>query len=159
MWYENGRTISWRGFWSIPENIFDGETLLPAGLYIKLDITGRDPSGWSHEGWLHNGIFYPTSQDFRHAYENGKVEFTTRNIGANETWIGTDRDGPELKYDERPPPQQIAPGGQRFAVDEEAQYAEWMDFSFYWGFVSLLRRFTMPLILTPCVVVSLAMPA
>ncbi|GAA5845868.1 hypothetical protein JCM3766R1_004638 [Sporobolomyces carnicolor] len=134
LWYENGRTISWRGFWSIPENIFDGETLLPAGLYIKLDITGRDPSGWSHEGWLHNGIFYPTSQDFRHAYENGKVEFTTRNIGANETWIGTDRDGPELKYDERPPPQQIAPGGQRFAVDEEAQYAEWMDFSFYWGF-------------------------
>jgi hypothetical protein len=104
------------------------------GLYLKLDITGRNSSNWSHEGWLHNGVYYPTSKDFRHAFENGKVEMTTRNIGANETWIGTDRDGPELKYDERPPPQQIAPGGQRFAVDEDAQYVEWMDFSFYWGF-------------------------
>ncbi|GAA5982519.1 hypothetical protein JCM5350_006100 [Sporobolomyces pararoseus] len=134
LWYEDGRTISWRGFWSIPENIFDGETLLPQGLYLKLDITGRNPSEWKHEGWLHNGIFYPTSQDFLHAFKAGKVEVTTRNTGANESWIGTDRDGPELKYDERPPPQQIAPGGQRFAIDEDSQYVEWMDFSFFWGF-------------------------
>ncbi|GAA5960930.1 hypothetical protein JCM3765_007545 [Sporobolomyces pararoseus] len=134
LWYEDGRTISWRGLWSIPESIFDGETLLPQGLYLKLDITGRNPAEWKHEGWLHNGIFYPTSQDFLHAFKAGKVEVTTRNIGANESWIGTDRDGPELKYDERPPPQQIAPGGQRFAIDEDSQYVEWMDFSFFWGF-------------------------
>ncbi|GAA5930824.1 uncharacterized protein JCM15063_002470 [Sporobolomyces koalae] len=134
LWYENNRTISWMGYWAIPENIFDGETLLPQGLYLKLDITGRNSSDWTHEGWLHNGIFYPTTADFRHAFENGKVEVTTRNIGANETWIGTDRDGVELPYDSRPPPMPIAPGGQRFAVDEDAQYVEWMDFSFYWGF-------------------------
>lgn len=29
---------------------------------------------------------------------------------------------------------QIAPGGQRFAIDEENSYVEWMDFSFYWSF-------------------------
>ncbi|GAA5903080.1 uncharacterized protein JCM6883_002688 [Sporobolomyces salmoneus] len=130
----DNRTISWRGYWAIPTNIFDAETLLPQGLYIKLDITGRDPSGWSCGGWLHNGVYYPTSADFRHAFENGEIEITTRNDGANSTWTGTDRDGPELKYDERPPPQAIAPGGQRFAVDEDAQFVEWFDFSFYWGF-------------------------
>lgn len=29
---------------------------------------------------------------------------------------------------------QIAPGGQRFAVDVENQYATWMDFSFFYSF-------------------------
>ena len=40
----------------------------------------------------------------------------------------------ELPYDNRPPPVQIAPGGQRFAVDVENQYATWMDFSFFYSF-------------------------
>lgn len=114
---------------------------------MKFDFTGRDPSGWAFLGcvvrspslrktpahsassgrWLHDGIFYPTTADFRHAWSNGKVAKTTRNAGMNETWIGTDRDGAELPYDNRPPPIQIAPGGQRFAIDEDAQYVEWME--------------------------------
>ncbi|BGP31066.1 hypothetical protein JCM10296v2_002830 [Rhodotorula toruloides] len=134
LWHEDGRVISWVGFWGVPESVFDGETLLPQGLYMKFDFTGRDPNGWAFLGWLHNGIFYPTTADFRHAWSNGKVAKTTRNAGMNETWIGTDRDGAELPYDNRPPPIQIAPGGQRFAIDEDAQYVEWMDFSFYWSF-------------------------
>lgn len=104
------------------------------GLYLKLDITGRNYSDWTHEGWLHNGIYYPTSADFRHAYEQGLLELPTRNLAANGTWTGTDRDGPELPFDDRPPPQQIAPGGQRFAVDEDSQFIEWMDYSFYYSF-------------------------
>ncbi|GAA6007466.1 hypothetical protein JCM11491_004172 [Sporobolomyces phaffii] len=134
LWRENDRVISWRGFFQIPTTIYDGNTLLPQGLYLKLDITGRDPSEWRHDGWLHNNIYYPSSEAFRNAFENGKIEMTTRNDGASQSWIGTDRDDPELPYDERPPPQQIAPGGQRFAVDDDAQYVEWMDFSFYYGF-------------------------
>ncbi|GAA6059733.1 hypothetical protein JCM10212_000261 [Sporobolomyces blumeae] len=134
LWEEAGRVIQWLGYWGIPTNIFDGETLLPQGLYLKIDTTGRNPDEWKHLGWLHDGVFYPTSADFRHAYSNGKVQLTTRNLGTNESWIGTDREGPALPYDERPPPMQIAPGGQRFAVDEEGQYVEWMDFSFFWTF-------------------------
>ena len=79
-------------------------------------------------------MYYPTSTDLRHAYEQGLLELPTRNNAANGTWTGTDRDGPELPYDDRPPPQSIAPGGQRFAVDEDSQFVEWMDYSFYYSF-------------------------
>lgn len=72
LWHEDGRVISapaflhaftsfradpaclhgtdWVGFWGIPETVFDGETLLPQGLYMKFDVTGRDPSQWSFLG-------------------------------------------------------------------------------------------------------------
>ncbi|POY73080.1 hypothetical protein BMF94_3918 [Rhodotorula taiwanensis] len=155
LWHEEGRVISklaqehpraeladhivpgWVGFWGIPETVFDGETLLPQGLYMKFDITGRDPSEWQFLGsdrWLHDYVFYPTTADFRQAWESGKIAKTVRNAGMNETWIGTDRTGAELPYDNRPPPMMIAPGGQRFAVDEERQYVSWMDYTFYYTF-------------------------
>ncbi|GAA5855142.1 hypothetical protein JCM9279_001967 [Rhodotorula babjevae] len=134
LWHEDGRVVSWVGFWGRPTSVFDGQTLLPQGLYMKFDITGRDPSKWKPLGWLHAGKYYKTTADFRDAYERGLVEKTTPNAGMNETWIGTDRRGPELPLDTLPPPMQIAPGGQRFAVDEEENYVTWMDFSFYWSF-------------------------
>lgn len=46
-------------------------------------------------------------------------------------WVTTDKTGPDLPYDTLPPPVQVQPAGQRFAVDEEQQYVEWGDFSFY----------------------------
>ncbi|GJN93972.1 hypothetical protein Rhopal_007035-T1 [Rhodotorula paludigena] len=134
LWHEDGKVISWVGFWGIPDSVFDGQTLLPQGIYMKFDITGRDPSKWEFLGWLHNYVYYPTTAAFRDAWDKGLVEMTTRNAGMNSTWIGTDRKGPELPHDDQPPPMQIAPGGQRFSVDEEEQYVEWMDFSYYWSF-------------------------
>mgnify|MGYP003875250721 CR=1 FL=1 len=44
--------------------------------------------------WLHNAVYYPTTDDFRTAYSKGLLEKTTRNDGMNSTWIGTDRRGP-----------------------------------------------------------------
>ncbi|GAA5820220.1 hypothetical protein JCM3770_006065 [Rhodotorula araucariae] len=134
LWRENGRVINWVQAWGRPELVFDGGTLLPQGLYLKFDITGRDPAEWKFLGWLHNYVFYPTTADFRKAWEAGLVEKTVRNAGQDQPWIGSDRKGAELPYDNLPPPMQIAPGGQRFAVDEEESYVEWMDFSFYWSF-------------------------
>ncbi|GAA6039389.1 hypothetical protein JCM8097_002830 [Rhodosporidiobolus ruineniae] len=134
LWHQEGRVLYWAGAWGNPDNIFDGQTLLPQGVYVGADITGRDPANWSFLGWIHNGIYYPTTADFRHAYEAGKVEVTTRNGPTNATWFGTDREGAELPYDERPPPMQIAPGGQRFAIDHDAQYVEWMDYTFMYSF-------------------------
>ncbi|BGP51602.1 hypothetical protein JCM10450v2_007552 [Rhodotorula kratochvilovae] len=134
LWHEEGKVISWVGAWGRPTSVFDGQTLLPQGMYMKFDITGRDPAEWKFLGWLHNAVYYPTTADFRTAYDKGLVEKTTRNGGMNSTWIGTDRRGAELPYDNLPPPMQIAPGGQRFSVDEEESYVEWMDFSFYWSF-------------------------
>ncbi len=118
-----GETISWDA---------DSTCRLPLGLYFKSDVTGRDPSKWKLEGWLYNGIFYETTDDFRKAYESpGFVKY-----GANEEgdWARSDQQGPILPMDASYPPTSVAPSGSRFSVDPEAKYVEWMDFSFYIGF-------------------------
>jgi primary-amine oxidase len=56
----------------------------------------------------------------------------TPNMGGD--WVTTDKAGPDLPFDNLPPPVQIQPAGQRFAVDEEQKYVEWGDFSFYLTF-------------------------
>ncbi|KAJ5678299.1 uncharacterized protein N7477_003932 [Penicillium maclennaniae] len=33
-------------FWNVPTSDFDDSTLLPLGLYVHSDVTGRDPSKW-----------------------------------------------------------------------------------------------------------------
>ena len=119
-------------FWNYPSDKFDAETLLPLGLYIKCDVTGRDPSKWKLEGWLYNDIFYPTTKAFRTAYWSpGFVK-----LGANVEgdWARTDRTGPALPLDEASPPIAVAPAGARDSVDQERKYVEWMGFSFYIAF-------------------------
>lgn len=99
------------------------------GLFFKWDGTGRDPSGWGVIGWLYNDVYYPSTEEFRAAWEAGKIEKATPNMGGD--WVTTDKTGPDLPFDTLPPPVQIQPAGQRFAVDEEQKYIEWGDFSFY----------------------------
>ncbi|GAA5905162.1 hypothetical protein JCM6882_000397 [Rhodosporidiobolus microsporus] len=133
LWHEDGRVISWVGYWGVPDTIFDGGTLLPQGLYMRFDITGRNPDGWGLTGWLYNNVFYGSTAEFRAAWEAGEIEKATRNDGESESWYGTDKAGEDLPHDDRAPPMQIAPGGQRFAIDEKEQYVTWGDFSFYWS--------------------------
>ena len=132
LWVEDGRVISWDQFWGVPTAVFDDSTLLPTGLYFKSDITGRDPSKWTIEGILYNDIFYESVAAFRTAYFTPGFE----KLGANEdgAWARTDSEGGAPKADKLYPPVQIAPDGGRYGVDEEQQYVEWMDFSFFWGF-------------------------
>ncbi|KAK4699567.1 hypothetical protein P7C70_g6693, partial [Phenoliferia sp. Uapishka_3] len=100
--------VNWVGFFGIPTTVFDGETLT--------ESADRD-------------IYYASTAEFRAAWESPDFVKATKNEDGN--WIGSDRVGPELKYDERAPPMQIQPEGQRWAVDKDQKYVEWMDFSFY----------------------------
>ncbi|KAK0724664.1 copper amine oxidase [Lasiosphaeris hirsuta] len=132
LWQDDGRIIRWDTFWSLPTDDFDAETLLPLGLFLMSDVTGRDISQWKLEGWLYNNIFYETTEDFRAAYW---TEGFVKNGGNVEgDWARTDQQGPMLPLDTAYPPVTVAPAGSRFAVDAEAKYVEWMDFSFYIGF-------------------------
>ena len=131
-WQDDGRVVRWDGFWSLPTDDFDMETLLPLGLYIKSDVTGRDPSKWKHEGWLYNDVYYSTTEEFRRAYFS--PGFIKLGANAEGAWGGTDRQGPELARDANYPPVTVAPSGARYSVDEERKYISWMDFSFYVGF-------------------------
>lgn len=82
-------------------------------------MTGRNRDGWRFVGWLHNGVYYNSHAAFRAAYETPKFVHPTRNIGADGEWAMTDQKGPALKYDDRAPPMQVQPEGNRFAVDGE----------------------------------------
>lgn len=134
LWHEDGRVINWYGAWSIPTNVFDGETLLPQGFYINFDCTGREPAGWSVLGWLYNGEYYNSAKKLRKAVAEPGFEKAQLNVGPDETWFGSDRTGEELPLDSKAPPMSVEPEGRRFKVDEDRKYVEWMDFSFYIGF-------------------------
>jgi primary-amine oxidase len=126
------RFLRWDQFWSIPEGVFDVTSIMQMGLFFLSDVTGRDPSKWSIEGWYYNGIFYETTEKFRQAYWSGQVEKLQGNRDGE--WAHTDQRGPILPHDTKAPPVTVAPQGARFSIDNENKYVEWMGWSFYLGF-------------------------
>nr|XP_018261712.1 uncharacterized protein I303_06153 [Kwoniella dejecticola CBS 10117]OBR83870.1 hypothetical protein I303_06153 [Kwoniella dejecticola CBS 10117] len=145
LWHEtdengNDRVIDWVGFWRIPPTLemnhgsinFDGETLLPQGLYMQFDITGRDKSKWSLMGILYGDEYYKSVDEFRSAWQSSGFEKYTPNMPGS--WIETDRTGKKLCLEDEAPPMSVQPGGQRFKIDEDNKYVEWMDFTFYLTF-------------------------
>lgn len=128
---EDGRVIRWDGYWNIPDNDYDMGTLLPLGLYIKSDVTGRDPSLWKHEGWLYNNVFYETTEEFRAAFFSPGFVKLGANVGG--PWGETGQLGPKPPLDSHYPPSSVS-FGARYSVDAQRKYVTWMDFSFYVGF-------------------------
>lgn len=132
LWDEDGHIVRWVQFWGTPTDDYDAGTLLPMGLYIKFDTTGRDASQWKLEGWYYNGIFYESTEEFRAAFES--PDFERLPGGVEVESFRTKPQGTVPKYDTQYPPVMVAPSGPRYAVDAERKYVEWMDFSFYVGF-------------------------
>jgi primary-amine oxidase len=131
LWQDDGKIIRWDGFWNNAQ-FFDSSTLLPLGLYVQSDVTGRDPSKWKVLGWLYNDIFYETTEAFRKAYFTpGFVKLAPN---ADGPWGATDQTGPVEPMDTMYPPTTVAPSGNRFSVDSSQNYVEWMGWSFYIGF-------------------------
>lgn len=142
LWHRDGRVVQWVTFWAhVSEDTFgyDATTLLPQGLFFRADTTGRDKANWAVTGWLYNDQFFASTKEFRAAWASGalkKTEQTNSPLVASyeDAWYGTDRVGDAYPEDERLPPVEVAPDGQRFKVDEERRYVQWMDFSFYFTF-------------------------
>lgn len=131
--YQDGdRIMRWDTFWSFPLDVFDSETLLPMGLFFMSDVTGRDPSKWTVQGWYYNGVFYETTDAFRNAYWSGEVEKLGKNTDG--PWAQTDQQGKIPPLDTTAPPVAVLPQGSRFNLDAENKYVEWMGWSFYIGF-------------------------
>ncbi|KAF2179308.1 amine oxidase catalytic domain-containing protein [Zopfia rhizophila CBS 207.26] len=131
VWREDDKTICWYGFMNSPTSNFDTQTLLPLGLYVRADITGRDTSKWKTTGWYYNGKFYETTEDFRKSASAPGFEILKANIDG--PWAGTDKRGEPLPFDELPPPMPVSQGPKRFSIDANEQYVSWMDFSFYFS--------------------------
>ncbi|KAJ5663299.1 hypothetical protein N7507_004030 [Penicillium longicatenatum] len=128
----DGHIRRWDQFWNDPTNDFDDSTLLPLGLYVHSDVTGRDSSKWKILGWLYNNIFYATTDEFRKAFYSPGFERLGQNNDGK--WAQSDQRGKELPHDRSYPPVSVSPSGSRFGVDFDQNYVEWMDFSFYISF-------------------------
>ncbi|KAE8449302.1 hypothetical protein EG329_008203 [Mollisiaceae sp. DMI_Dod_QoI] len=124
--------IRWDTFWNLPATEFDSGTLLPLGLFFMSNVTGRDSSKWTFDGWLYNDIFYPTTDAFRAAYYSPGFEKLPANIDGSWGW--TDQEGSIPSLDTDFPPISIAPSGSRYFTDADQQYVKWMDFEFYISF-------------------------
>ncbi|EKG10001.1 Copper amine oxidase [Macrophomina phaseolina MS6] len=128
-----GRIIRWDEFKRRPTDKFDAQTLLPQGLFLKTDVTGRDPSKWRVLGWFYNNKFYAGTREFRAAYESPDFQRLKPNVEGD--WARTDRQGPAWQHDLLRPPTMLHPNGKaRFSIDNAERYVEWMDFSFFIGF-------------------------
>ncbi|KAL8392348.1 hypothetical protein RB595_002514 [Gaeumannomyces hyphopodioides] len=130
---EGGRVRRWDTLWNLPTDYSDAQSLLPTGLFLLTDVTGRDPSAWRLEGWLYGGVFYNSTAAFRAAY--WAPGFEKLGVNVEGDWARTDHAGPAvMPLDDRRPPVLAAPGGSRFSLDAGERYVEWMGFSFYLGF-------------------------
>lgn len=128
------KVIMWQGFNAPVKSIYDPISLLPLGLYMRTDITGRDPSKWKVTGWVYNNVFYPTLDEFRKVMN--EPNFKPLGMNVDEPWAHTRTHGDSIPLDNLPPPAPVQAGKERFTVDEQEHYVTWMDFSFY---VSLTR--------------------
>ncbi|EWZ48852.1 hypothetical protein BFJ70_g7807 [Fusarium oxysporum] len=128
------KVIMWQGFNAPVTSIYDTISLLPLGLYLRTDITGRDPSKWKVTGWVYNNEFYKGLDDFRKVI--AEPDFKPLGANLDQPWAHTNKHGDTLPLDDEAPPASVQSGKERFAVDEEESYVTWMDFSFY---VSITR--------------------
>ncbi|KAK5164741.1 uncharacterized protein LTR77_009404 [Saxophila tyrrhenica] len=130
--YDNQIT-EWSQYWGSSTGAFDSYDLLPLGLFygLRMDIDGQDPESWTFIGYLYNGDFYKTAEEFRKAYFSPGFEKLPANIDG--PWTHTDPKGPGFPMDRLAPPMPVAQEA-RYSVDYKEQYIEWMGFSFYLTF-------------------------
>jgi hypothetical protein len=104
---------------------------------LRADITGRNSSNWSLTHILYGNELYPSIPAFRKAWREPGFKKMKVNHGGD--WINVESTGEEdrLMLDDRAPPRQVSVGGQRFKVNEEERYVEWMHFSFFITYVYL----------------------
>lgn len=120
---DNGKVTTWQGFTGSSTGSFDTNTLLPQGLYVRSDRTGRDPSKWKITGWLYNNVFYNTIEDFKAAV--AKPGFEKLGMSVDGSWAQLERAGDVLPLDELPPPVSVQPGPKRFSVDSKENFVSW----------------------------------
>ncbi|KAH7393640.1 copper amine oxidase [Cadophora sp. MPI-SDFR-AT-0126] len=126
---ENGQVTVWQGFTGSSTGLFDTGTILPQGLYVRSDRTGRDPSKWKITGWLYNNIFYRGIDELKMAVT--QPGFEKLGMVVDGSWAQLVKAGDAMPFDELPPPVSVQPGAKRFSVDTKENFVSWMDFSFY----------------------------
>lgn len=105
----------------------------PSDLYISFDISGNDPSLFHFRMLVYNLKVYKTLEAFRAAWEAGEIEKTPP-PAANADFLKKDRKGTKRELEDRMAPTVLALDGNRFRVDKENKYVEYLGWKFYIAF-------------------------
>lgn len=112
-----------------------GSYLTPIDFYLLVDCPGTDPTHYSIKGYVTNEKFFPDEVSLRAAFTAG--ELAQQYVQTqDQSWTDVDYK-PELgirDLEDRFAPSSIELGGKRYKVDPEAQYVEYMGWSFYLAF-------------------------
>jgi primary-amine oxidase len=106
----------------------NGVSLLPQGLYVKLNMLTQNPDNWTTGEWFYNGIMYSDIKSFREAWSS--PNFTRLSTNLDGPWTDTEDFASKPYGRSQPPPLSIQPYGPRYQIDRKQQYVSWMGFSF-----------------------------
>jgi primary-amine oxidase len=125
---ETGRMVLWYEFFA-PGMGSDARSILPQGLYVKLDIPSSRRETWLVGEWLYNGVIYDNDTMLREAM----LEPGFDKVVINHDGHWTDTEEFETVVPERNmlPPLSVQPFGPRYQLDRDQKYISWMGFSFY----------------------------
>lgn len=125
---DNGKIILWLEFFRTGPGS-NGVSLLPQGLYVKLNMESSDSDEWTTSEWFYNGMLYPNVDALREAWKSPDFVRLSQNLDG--PWTDTENFDSNPPGRSQPPPLSIQPYGPRYKLDRRQQYISWMGFSFY----------------------------
>lgn len=125
---ETGGFTMWMQFYR-PGMGSGARTLLPQGIYAKVDATSSDTNEWSVGQFYYNGVVYDSAQEFRAALDDPHFERTPANLDG--PWTDTEDFESHPAGRELPPPVSVQPYGPRYKLDRKERFVSWFGFEFY----------------------------
>ena len=106
-----------------------GRTLLPQGIYAKVDARSMNISDWYTGQFYYNGVIYDNEAAFREAMNSPDFVRTPANLDGS--WTNTEDFDSAPAGRELPPPVSVQPYGPRYRLDRKQQFVSWFGFEFY----------------------------
>ena len=106
-----------------------GRTILPQGIYAKIDARSLDKAEWSVGQFFYNGVIYDDENAFRKAVQSKDFVKTPPNLDG--PWTETEDFDSAPEGRELPPPAVIQPYGPRYRLDRKEKFVSWFGFEFY----------------------------
>ncbi|KAH8774488.1 copper amine oxidase [Diaporthe sp. PMI_573] len=107
-----------------------GRTLLPQGLYVRVDAS-KEVSQWKVGEWFYNGQMFDSVEDLRSAIRDPDSGFVKTQPNLDSHWTDTEDFDAHPDGRELPPPVSIQPFGPRYKLDKTEKYVSWFGFEFY----------------------------
>lgn len=105
-------------------------TLLPQGLYAKIDAS-KEVDQWKVGQWWYNGQIFDDVDHLRRAMNDPTSDFLRTEPNIDGPWTDTEDFDAHPNGRELPPPVSIQPLGPRYKLDKTERFVSWFGFEFY----------------------------